>query len=73
MNKETKKCELTSCLTELGFTKAEIDCYLEYQKNNNKMELKRLLNQKRKIILDTVHTYYEKLECIDYLICMIDK
>lgn len=73
MDQENKKCELTDCLKNLGFTKTEVESYFKYQESDNLIELKRLLSQKRKVILDEVHKYYEKLECIDYLINMIGK
>lgn len=73
MNQETKACELKDCLTALGFSKKEIECYEEYQNSHNQVGLKQLLNQKRKEILDSMHVCYEKLECIDYLIGTIEK
>ncbi len=63
-----EKYEIHDCLIELGFNEEEIINYFEYSKTKNKNELLRLLNKKRKQILSEVHSFYKKLECIDYLI-----
>lgn len=60
-------------LQDAGCNQQMIDaCVVLFQKNNI-LKLKQLLAGHRRELLDTVHLRQKEIDCLDYLVFMLDK
>lgn len=60
-------------MRDAGCSEESIKEFLKQRASNNAVGQKRLLATERKKLLDDIHTFHKRLECLDYLIHKVDK
>ena len=60
-------------LLDAGCSKKNIEACIGYAKNNEWDHLLPILTRHKSLLLDTIHSDQEKIECLDFLIYTINK
>lgn len=71
MNKE--ETLLRRNLKDSGYDEKQINTYLAISKTENTDNLKKLLFEQRKALLDKIHENQEQIDCLDFLIYSINR
>ncbi len=60
--------QVHECLTDAGCSPAQIDQFDALRNTGSLKDQLRLLENHRRLLLDSIHSQQKKLDCLDYLV-----
>lgn len=73
MKRDDQQQAFLQILKDAGCDRKTVETFLMLEDTGNTKEQLKLLSSHRKRLLDQVHEEERKIDCLDYLVCQIQK